>query len=141
MTPAHTILDQRLKKVMVLNKECCMNDRITLRVTDLIGSPLCISAEDGQKVFDKLSPLLKEGKQVDVSFERVTTLISLFLNAAIGQLYGIFTEDQIRSQVKIVGLPEDDLDMLKRVEVNAKKYYANPKEYDQALKFESNDEE
>lgn len=118
-----------------------MNDRIILRITDLIGSPLCISAEDGQKVFEKLAPLIREGKKVDISFERVTMLISLFLNAAIGQLYGSFNEEQIHSQVTITGLAEDDLDMLKRVEVNAKNYYANPKKYDQAWKIESDDEE
>ena len=118
-----------------------MNDSITLRVSDLIGSPLCISAEDGQKVFDRLTPLLREGKQVNVSFERVKTLISLFLNASIGQLYGTFNEDQIRAQVKIIGLAEDDLDMLRRVVENAKKYYANQPAYDQAWKLESDDEE
>jgi hypothetical protein len=48
-------------------------------------------------------------------------------------------EDQIRSQVRVIDLADDDLDMLKRVVDNAKKYYANRKEYDQAWQLESDD--
>ena len=49
-----------------------MNNQIKLKVTDLIGSPLCISTEDGQKVFSKIEYFMKDGKQVTVSFENVT---------------------------------------------------------------------
>ena len=118
-----------------------MNNNVIIRVADIIGSSLCISAEDGQKVFAKLAPLIKEGKHVTISFERVTTLISLFLNAAIGQLYGSFSEDQVRAQLKVAGLADDDLEILKRVVDNAKKYYTNPQQYDEAWKTEGGDEE
>lgn len=43
-----------------------MNDQIKLKVADLIGSTLCISAEDGQKVFGKVELLVKDGKQVTI---------------------------------------------------------------------------
>jgi hypothetical protein len=118
-----------------------MDDRVIVRVADLIGSPLCISADDGQKVFDKIVPLLKDGKHITISFERITTLISLFLNASIGQLYGAFTEDQIHAQLHVTGLDADDLESLKIVEDKAKKYYANPIGYDEAWAAESDDEE
>ena len=113
-----------------------MDNRITIRIADLIGGQLCISAEDGQKVFDKVEPLLKNNKQVTISFDRVSMLISLFLNVAIGQLYGEFKEEEIRSLVQVEGLAEDDLELLKRVVDNAKKYYANSKAYDSAWKAE-----
>ena len=109
-----------------------MNNPVTIKIADLIGGSLCISAEDGQKVFEKIKPLIKEGRTVVVSFERVTMLISLFLNAAIGQLYGTFSEEEIRARVNVNGLADDDLEMLKRVVDNAKRYYANPKDYDAA---------
>lgn len=118
-----------------------MSDRINLRVADIIGSPLCISAEDGQKVFDKMESLLKSGQQITISFERVTMLISLFLNVAIGQLYGSFTEEQVRALVKVDGLAEDDLEMLKRVVDNAKKYYANASNFDEAWESEGEEDE
>ncbi|MFA7628978.1 MAG: STAS-like domain-containing protein [Candidatus Dojkabacteria bacterium] len=118
-----------------------MNDQIKIKVADLIGSPLCISAEDGQKVFGKVDQLVKEGKQVTISFENVTMLIALFLNAAIGQLYGSFSEEAVRAQLKVEGLSSDDMELLKHVVDNAKKYYSNKKSYDDAWLEEDNNEE
>lgn len=118
-----------------------MNSRITIRVVDLIGSQLCISAEDGQKVFEKVLPLLKSGKPLTISFDHVSMVISLFLNVAIGQLYGSFNEDQVRALVKVEGLSGDDMELLKRVVDNAKKYYLNPKGYDAAWQEEGDEDE
>jgi len=118
-----------------------MSKSIKIKVTDLIGSPLCISAEDGQKIFDKVAKLLKDGSQVTISFENVTMLISLFLNVAIGQLYGSFSEEDIRSQLKVEGLSSDDMELLKRVVDNAKRYYSNKESYDDAWLEEDDNEE
>jgi hypothetical protein len=118
-----------------------MSRQIKIKVTDLIGSPLCISAEDGQKFFDNIKNLFKEEKQVTVSFENVTMLISLFVNVAIGQLYGSFSVETIRNQLKVEGLSLDDMELLKRVVDNAKKYYSNKKSYDDAWLEEDDNEE
>jgi len=118
-----------------------MIDQIKIKVADLIGSPLCISAEDGQKVFDKAERLMKSGKQIIMSFENITMLISLFLNVSIGQLYSSFSEDDIRARLKVEGLSPDDMELLKRVVDNAKKYYSNKKSYDAAWLEEDNNEE
>ncbi len=110
-----------------------MKEQVTLHVADIIGSQLCISAEDGQKVFEKIVVLLRQGKQV-------TMIISLFLNAAIGQLYNEFNEDELKSGLTVSGLADDDLAMLKRVLDNARRYYANPRSFDQAWRSEVEDE-
>lgn len=118
-----------------------MKEQVTIHVADIIGSQLCISAEDGQKVFEKIVVLLRQGKQVNISFEQVTMIISLFLNAAIGQLYNEFNEDELKSRLTVSGLADDDLAMLKRVLDNARRYYADPKSFDQAWRSEVEDEE
>ena len=118
-----------------------MNPQITITVSDIIGTPLCISSGDGQRIFDKLAPLIEEGRQVTVSFNGTTTLISLFLNAAIGQLYGKFSEEKINAYLKIAGLADDDLELLKCVIDNAKQYYTNQKGYDDAWSSEGHDDE
>ncbi len=118
-----------------------MSDQIKIKVADLIGSQLCISVEDAQKVFGKVDQLVRDGKQVTISFENVTMLISLFLNVAIGQLYGSFSEDTVRSQLKVEGLSSDDMELLKRVVDNAKKYYSNKESYDNAWLEEDENEE
>lgn len=107
-------------------------DKVTIRVADIVGGSLCISAEDGQKVFEKIKQFLDNEQRVTVSFEKVTMLISLFLNAAIGQLYGSFSEERIRNCLKVTGLAPEDLEILKKVVDNAKKYYSNPQGYDTA---------
>lgn len=109
-----------------------MTQQETIRIAEIINSPLGISAEDGQKVFERISRGIAKGKILTLSFENITMLISLFLNVAIGQLYGSFTEEELRQQLKVEGLSPDDMELLKRVIENAKKYYANKKSYDKA---------
>ncbi len=116
-----------------------MGNQIKIKVADFIGSPLCISADDGQKVFEKIEQLLKVGKHVTISFENIDMLISLFLNVAIGQLYGSFSEDEIKANLKVENLVSDDMELLKQVVDNAKKYYSDKKSYNDAwLEQESN---
>ena len=112
----------------------------TLRVFDIVGA-LCVSADDGQKVHDAISHLLNEAVPVSVSFENVTTLISAFLNAAIGQLYGEFSDEKIRSLLSVDMMSQEDLALLKRVVDNAKLYFLNRKKFDDAWKDEIDDEE
>jgi len=118
-----------------------MSDPVTVRVFDIVGGPLCVSADDGQRVYDKIVPLLGEGKKVALSFEQVETLISAFLNAAIGQLYSKFPEDKIRELLAVCDMDDEDIVVLKRVIENAKAYAKNPKRFDQAWKEEVGDEE
>ncbi len=118
-----------------------MADVIKVRVFELFGSPICVSAEDGQRLFDKIKPLIEGGHRIEVSFDGIETLISTFLNAAIGQLYGVFSEEKIRESLTVSGLESDDVEVLKRVVENAKSYFKRPKEYDQAWEDEVGDEE
>ncbi len=118
-----------------------MTQEIMVRVFDIVGGPLCVSADDGQSVHDKISPLLRDGRKAVVSFENVETMISAFLNAAIGQLYGEFPEEQIRELLSVRDMTQEDLALLKRVVDNAKLYFKNRKQFDKAWKEELGDEE
>ena len=118
-----------------------MKEKITVRIFDIVGGPLCVSAEDGQAVHDKIAPLLRDGQKVELSFEGVETLISAFLNSAIGQLYGEFTEEQIRELLSVSQMAPEDLTVLKRVVDNAKTYFKNPAQFDRAWKEEVGDED
>jgi hypothetical protein len=113
------------------------SQEIIVRAFDVIGSPLGVSSDDGQKVHDKIAPLLREGRKVSLSFDRIETIISAFLNAAIGQLYGELSEEKIRELFNVRDMAQEDLALLKRVVDNAKLYFANRKEFDQAWKEET----
>ena len=69
---------------------------------EVVGSPFCVALSDGQTICDHLTAALKADRGIALSFRNVTTLTAAFLNAAIGQLYGIFSEEQIRSRLKVV---------------------------------------
>jgi hypothetical protein len=77
-----------------------MQKELTISIFEVVGSPLCVASSDGQKIYDRLSAALKEGRSAILSFHNVSTLTSAFLNAAIGQLYGEFNEEQIRALLK-----------------------------------------
>lgn len=118
-----------------------MSKEVIVRIFDIVGGPLCVSAEDGQIIYEKIAPLIRQGHKIVVSFDRVETIISAFLNAAIGQLYGEFTEEQIRASISVRDMTNIDLSLLKRVVDNAKVYFKNKPSFDQAWKEELGDEE
>lgn len=103
-----------------------MSQELNLSVFETVGGPLAVASDDGQKVFDRISAGLKEGRTVSLSFRNVKSITSAFLNAAIGQLYGTFNEEQIRSQLRVLDAQPDDLVLLKRVVDTAKAYFKDP---------------
>ncbi len=110
-----------------------MKKDLTLSVFEVVGTPLCVASDDGQRVHDRIAAALKEGSNVTVSFLNVSSLTSAFLNAAIGQLYGSFTENEIRSKLKVKDIEPDDLALLKRVVETAKQYFKDPKRFNKAV--------
>lgn len=110
-----------------------MPEDIKISIFGVVGSPLCVASDDGQKVYDRLDAALKADRIVSLSFHNVTTLTSAFLNAAIGQLYGTFSEEHIRTQLKVEDMEQDDLALLKRVVDNAKLYFKDPKRFDKVV--------
>jgi len=111
-----------------------MSKNLELSIFEVVGNPLCVASSDGQKVYDRVMAALKEGRNVTLSFRNVTTLTSAFLNAAIGQLYGVFSEDQIRALLTVEDMQQDDIALLKRVVETAKQYFKDPQKFDQALR-------
>ena len=110
-----------------------MSEDIRISVFGIVGSPLCVASSDGQKVYERLNAALETDREVVLLFHNVTTLTSAFLNAAIGQLYGTFSEEQIRAQLKVEDMEQDDLALLKRVVDNAKLYFKDRKRFDKVV--------
>src|SRR5271157_5626168 len=104
-------------------KEITMSQGINLSVFEIVGSPLCVASDDGQNVYDRISAALKEGRKVSISFLNITSITSAFLNAAIGQLYGEFSEEAIRANLQVADMAQDDLALIKRVVDTAKAYF------------------
>lgn len=111
-----------------------MSKKTRISMFEVVGSPLCVASDDGQKVYARLSAALEKNRRVALSFHNVTTLTSAFLNAAVGQLYGTFSEGQIRALLQVEDAEQDDLALLKRVVDNAKLYFKDPQRFNQAVR-------
>lgn len=110
-----------------------MLQKIAMSVFEVVGSPLCVASSDGQKVYVRLAAALKEGQEVVISFRNVKILTSAFLNTAIGQLYGKFSEGQIRSLLDIADMEQGDMVLLQHVVKTAKRYFDDPERFKREL--------
>nr|VFK40326.1 MAG: protein of unknown function (DUF4325) [Candidatus Kentron sp. SD]VFK45979.1 MAG: protein of unknown function (DUF4325) [Candidatus Kentron sp. SD] len=111
-----------------------MHKDVTISLFEVVGGPLCVASGDGQKVHDRIALALGKDRNVSISFLNISTLTSAFLNAAIGQLYGRFSEERIRARLKVEDAQPDDLALLKRVVETAKQYFKDPARFDQAVR-------
>lgn len=111
-----------------------MTKPISISVYKVVGSPYCVASGDGEKVFELLENGLREGKSVVLSFRNVTALTSAFLNAAVGQLYGVLPESRIPELLSVEDMAPDDEDLLRRVVETAKEYFKDPDWFDAAAR-------
>lgn len=110
-----------------------MSKVVKISLFEVRGRPYCVASSDGEKVCDLISKALEEDRKVVVSFRNVTTLTTAFLYAAIGQLYGVFSEEKIRDLLTFVDTEKKDLALLRLVVENAKSYFKDPERYDRIV--------
>jgi hypothetical protein len=96
---------------------------IEINIYSIVGNNFCVSMDDGKKVMDTITKILNDGNKVEVSFKNIDLVTSAFLNAAIGDLYGVFAENQITELLNFKDVREDDAALLDRVKETAKFYY------------------
>ena len=117
-----------------------MAEQITIKMFEVVGSELCVASEDGQNVYEQVAAAFRKGRRVQLSFLNVESLTSAFLNAAVGQLYGQFSEEQIRAGLQVSDMAPEDLALLKRVVDTAKEYFKDPKRFEQAVRDASEED-
>ena len=113
-----------------------MADHEELNISSIVGSSLCVAASDGQKVFVKIEDAIRSGKCVRLSFQGVDDMTSAFLNCAVGQLYGKYSEQDIKAKLSIKedSVAPEDLRLLKRVTDRAKDFFKDPERFKVAAK-------
>ena len=57
-----------------------MSENTRISLFEVVGSPLCVASDDGQKIYDRLASILKADLAVRLSFHNVTALTGAFLN-------------------------------------------------------------
>jgi hypothetical protein len=110
-----------------------MPEQVEMRITEIASSKFCTASEDGQKVHARIAEALRSGCTVRLSFKDVQDLTSAFLNSAVGQLYGEFTEAELRAKLlPPIDASADDLTLLKRVVDRAKEFFQEPERFKKA---------
>jgi hypothetical protein len=125
MTETQRLSQQAREARQIFSGVGVIQKDIIISIFEVVGSPLCVASGDGQKVYERLTAILKENRGVTLSFHNVSTLTPAFLNVAIGQLYGEFSDEKIRALLKVQDMQPDDLALLKRVVETAKEYFKN----------------
>lgn len=107
---------------------------INISIFNIVGSGLCVDAQDGDSVFKVISRALQQNQSVVISFKNVDMLTTAFLNTAIGQLYRDFSEEHIRNFLDVADITDSDLASLRRVVEGAKIYYSDPSWLEESVK-------
>lgn len=109
-------------------------DPIKVNLAEVVGSPFCVSVEDGNKVNAQIAAAFDKNSVVEVSFAGVTRLTTAFLNAAIGQLYNEYSDEKVRKLISIINTTQEDLRLLQKVIENAKIFFRDREKYRSAVK-------
>ncbi len=113
----------------------------SVRVADFAGGPFAVSAEDGQRLSERIAPLLAADTPVALSFAGIETLSGAFLAASIGSFCAGYSEAELAQLLTVRDILEGDSAMVQLSLVNARKYYANREAYDAAWAEEMGDVE
>ena len=96
---------------------------MTISVFDITGKTAVVNS-DAQILFEKVESHLQKGEKVGLSLKGVRILPSFFLNVAIGQLYGKFSEEKINELLTYSDINDLQAQTLKIVQENSKSYFA-----------------
>lgn len=111
-----------------------MAGEIKKSVYQIVGSDICVEADDGKKVYDVICEFIKQKQPFVLSFLNVNMLTSAFLNTAIGLLYKDFSEEEIKKYLSVADIDSTDAVLLKRVVDTAKIFYSDPDRIRNSLK-------
>jgi len=107
---------------------------VEVNVLSITGNDFCVSVEDGKKVFEIIQKVINDGMKAEISFKNIDLITSAFLNAAIGDLYGIFEDDKLKKSLSVKEIKLEDKLLLKRVIDTAKLYYKDKKKFTRIVK-------
>jgi hypothetical protein len=107
-----------------------MQEVKTISLFDVLG-PYCMTRREARKIMKIVAAAIRNEEKVTLSFKGITDLTTFFLCSLIGDLYGLFKEEEVdRTLIGIEDADENDATLFRIVIAEAKKYYTNPEYYD-----------
>ena len=111
-----------------------------ISIFDVVGSKAAVSSEDGERLFEKICAFLEKGFEVVLDFENIDTLITTFLNAAIGQLYSKYDSPFLREHLKVRNIISEDKNRMISTIERAKEYFRDKDSFEKDVKEAFDDE-
>ena len=105
---------------------------MNIHVIDWVGDR-ATDMKQGDQIYDLILEGFKKKEVVHVDFSGMKTVLSTFLNNAIGTLYKDYTSEELNNNLKIENLCDDDMFILRRVTQRAKEFYSHPQIVSEAL--------
>lgn len=82
--------------------------REIINIYDYTNTNIAETMELGDKVYEKLEPLIKDclrdGKKIVIDFSQITSLTTKFLNNAIGKLFLSIEVEVLLNNITFIGL-------------------------------------
>lgn len=97
---------------------------MVIRIIEIV-SDRATDMKQGDQIYKMITEQFSKNNKVTIDFAGMKTVLSTFLNNAIGTLYKDYSSEYLNANLKIENLCEDDLFILKRVIKRAKDFYAN----------------
>lgn len=105
---------------------------VTIIVTEAIADTLCLASGDGEKLYKKIAPLIKEGKNVILDFQNVEETTPAFMDEAIAQLYENFPEEQVEKSLSFVNIDSHAAYDIEDAVYWTKEYLKDPQRFKEA---------
>lgn len=105
-------------------------DNEKLNIMEFINGEKAVSSDDGDILFTKLEQFIRTQTIVELDFSGITIMTTAFLNSAIGQLYSIFSSEELNKYLKLVNVQEEDVILFKKVISRAKEFFANRNDFE-----------
>jgi hypothetical protein len=95
-------------------------------IHNLVGG-ICITPDDGEKVYDLIYPELLAGNAVELDFAGVNIIAPPFLNPAIGRLLKDIQPEDLDRLLKVSNLIPLGMRLMEEVIEDSKEYYSDEK--------------
>ncbi len=103
-------------------------------VSSVLDSPSALTQEQGEKIYQLVSDSISSKQKIVLDFDGIESMISPFLNNAIGKLYGSYPSETIKEYLSLTNFPTVKQSTLTIVIENAKKFYQNKAAYASTVK-------
>ena len=104
-----------------------------LHVSEILGTTTALTREQGQTIYEKICGFIDAGYTVSLDFSDVESILSPFLNVAVGKLYNKYSSNTLNNQLTITGISDEQYNIFEIVISNAKSYYKDSQSFNQAV--------